>query len=319
MRASCLLAPILETGFCGSGISKTSPTSNCAADGNDWLRLGYTYGATRNNGNMFGQTIARSQPSQTAFNATQTYTYDGSADSASAVNGFNRLTQISEGGVSLEEYDFDAVGNRWLDTRSTSLPGGASLPPEYLLRPTGTPKGTWNPFNGQNRVGTWQTATGYDDAGNLLSIVGDGRTFEYDAENRQTKATITASGGQTTYFYDGDGRRVKKVAPDGSFVKTTVFVYDGSGQLVQERTSTTNPTPPPPADTGTRFVSVDHLGSTRLEMDVAGNPAKCYDYLPFGEGLTLNRTMACYGSGTAGANHNPDFTGGNRGRTPPEI
>jgi YD repeat-containing protein len=34
---------------------------------------------------------------------------------------------------------------------------------------------------------------------------------------------------QITYFYDGNGRRVKTQAPDGT---TTTFVYDAMGNLV---------------------------------------------------------------------------------------
>ena len=47
---------------------------------------------------------------------------------------------------------------------------------------------------------------GYDNAGNLTTF--QGRTLEYDAENRQK--TLVESGTTWIYFYDGDGRRVKK-------------------------------------------------------------------------------------------------------------
>ncbi|MFH4247258.1 hypothetical protein WAI89_21130, partial [Acinetobacter baumannii] len=55
--------------------------------------------------------------------------------------------------------------------------------------------------------------------------VNGGRTFTYDGENKQT---AVVSGGSTVgqYFYDGDGRRVKKVVP--STGEMTIFVYDAA-------------------------------------------------------------------------------------------
>jgi YD repeat-containing protein len=54
-------------------------------------------------------------------------------------------------------------------------------------------------------------------------------SMAYDAENRQK--SYTPSGGATTnYYYDEDGRRVKKVDTGG----TTIFVYEVSGHLITE-------------------------------------------------------------------------------------
>jgi YD repeat-containing protein len=66
----------------------------------------------------------------------------------------------------------------------------------------------------------------YDTSGNVRKDPDtpvDG--ISYDAENRQT--TYTRSSGQaTSYSYDGDGRRVKKLVGTA----TTVFVYKRQGR-----------------------------------------------------------------------------------------
>ncbi len=85
-------------------------------------------------------------------------------------------------------------------------------------------------------------------------------------------------GGTTAnYFYDGDGRRVKKVVG----TVTTVFVYNVAGQLIAEYT--TDPVPPAAGGGGTSYLTADHLGSTRVVTKNDGTVKARYDYLPFGE------------------------------------
>jgi YD repeat-containing protein len=59
-------------------------------------------------------------------------------------------------------------------------------------------------------------------AGNLLSL--NGNSAGYDAENRLAQVSESAAfgGSVETLAYDGSGRRVEKVLPNG----TTVYVYD---------------------------------------------------------------------------------------------
>jgi RHS repeat-associated protein len=111
----------------------------------------------------------------------------------------------------------------------------------------------------------------------VTAIANMQRSLAYDAENRQVSATI--NGQTTTYVYDGDGHRVTKVAPSG----TTVFVYDPYGNLAQEYG--------PPTDTGTKYLTSDALGSTRLVTTSTGTMESSYDFLPFGDEIE---------SGTAG-------------------
>jgi RHS repeat-associated protein len=103
------------------------------------------------------------------------------------------------------------------------------------------------------------------------------------------------------YYYDGDGKRTMKVvcqpgasSCDASTSGATItsYVYDASGSLAAEYGGAS-------PDTGRNFVFADALGSTRLYAPASGSPAKCYDYLPFGEeiGQTYGgRSTSCYGS-----------------------
>ena len=120
------------------------------------------------------------------------------------------------------------------------------------------------------------TGFGYDPVGNLTSDPTTPATgIAYDGENRQT--SYTKSGvGTTSYSYDGDGRRVKKVT--GSPSVTTIYVYDVIGRLVAEY----NDSQQQPAG-GTKYLTADHLGSTRVVTGQNQSVVARYDYLPYGE------------------------------------
>jgi len=81
-----------------------------------------------------------------------------------------------------------------------------------------------------------------------------------------------------SYFYDGDGKRVKRVVGSGSAAITTIMVYNALGQLVAEYSDQA-----PLGSGGTSYLTSDHLGSTRVVTDSSGAVKKRYDYLPFGE------------------------------------
>ena len=225
-----------------------------------------------NNGNLQSQTI--SAPN---LSVTQTYTYDA----------LNRLTAASENSSGWSQnYCYDNVGNFWV-TNST-----LSLTPETPQEPSPCQPST-SPYTSQNQVNSWT----YDSNGNLLMIPiveNASRNFTYDAENRQVTATLT---GVTTtsasYVYDGLGQRVMKfVCSSGGTcnastpgVVTTTYVYDAFGSLAAEYG------PPEAAPCGANtpcYVSVDHLGSTRMLMDNNGNAQKRYDYQPFGAEIPAN-------------------------------
>ncbi|MBI5144971.1 MAG: hypothetical protein HZA27_02155, partial [Candidatus Omnitrophica bacterium] len=62
----------------------------------------------------------------------------------------------------------------------------------------------------------------YDSCGNM--VAGAGRNIGYDSENRPI--SISKSGITTQFFYDGDGKRVKKTVANASSVTTTVYIED---------------------------------------------------------------------------------------------
>ena len=122
-----------------------------------------------------------------------------------------------------------------------------------------TPQSTADIAAGTNRLaGTKGVNTvAYDAAGNLKADWA-ANAFKYDGDNRLVafdKAMGTDS--DTTYAYDGEGRRVRKVVGGSSGV-TTTYVYNVLGQLVAEFGGTAPDRP------GTRYLTPDHLGSTRV-------------------------------------------------------
>ena len=115
---------------------------------------------------------------------------------------------------------------------------------------------------------------GYDSSGNTTADA-TGRTFVYDAENKQTSVS-DQNGTIGQYFYDGDGKRVKKVVPATG--ETTVFVYGAGGQLVAEYSTQTSQTPQ------VSYLTTDHLGSPRINTDQNEAVTARHDYMPFGLG-----------------------------------
>jgi len=179
---------------------------------------------------------------------------------------------------------YDSFGNRWVSANSGF--GLASFTPTVSTN-----------FPAKNQLQV-QSPT-YDSAGNQTLIGAQGSTF--DAEGRMVSNTLNNT---TNYVYDGAGQRVMKQTASG----TTVYVYDAGGNLAAEYMTAQAANP---CGTPTCYVSVDQVGSTRLVTDSAGNVARRYDYLPFGEEVpagTGGRTTAMgYQSQPDGLN--PKFTG----------
>lgn len=251
----------------------------------DLLKLEYGYGTTANNGNVLSQKIT---VPGLAHPFEQTYAYDSLNRLASATETYNSTqtwTQV---------FGYDRYGNRNI----TSGTGATSL--------------TFNASN--NRI----TSNGYTfDASGNTTADPSGQTFVYDAENKQTSVS---SGGTTlgTYFFDGDGKRVKKTASTGDNI---IFIYDAFDKLIEERDSTTGTLQTSyvyagsrllstETSLGTTYLTADHLGSPRINTDGSGNVVARHDYLPFGEeiftALTAQRTS---GVGYVGDGVRKQFTG----------
>ena len=223
------------------------------------LKLEYGYGnATENNGNLRTQKISfngLSQPFE------QTYTYDS----------LNRLKSATEtvSGVQnptwKQTFEYDRFGNRRFDAANTTTLGSCS-------------QAQCNPSinTSDNRFSSGQNYS-YDENGNLTRDT-NSKKFTYDAENHQIKVeTVDANGTPIAtngeYLYDGEGKRVKKIAG----TETTIFVYNGGGQLVAEYSTQTVTTPQ------VSYLTADHLGSARVITNQNGAVTTRKDYMAFGD------------------------------------
>jgi RHS repeat-associated protein len=254
--------------------NRLQPTNISAGTG--LLALTYSYCSngvavcSTNNGNIARQVITRNSTTW-----TQNYV---DAQGQPAYDAMNRLTRVQEvalaGATSWgETYGYDRYGNRWL----SSYPG---LPAPNAETPTAP-----NWYTSNNRIASWEYVDG---RGNITAIPFMQRIFAYDAENRQTSATV--NGVPAVYAYDGEGQRIKKTVNG----VTTTYIYDALGRFAAEYSNES-------ATTGTQYRHIDHLGSTRLVVDANGTPipSGCHDFRPFGEELlagTNGRSAPCFPS-----------------------
>jgi hypothetical protein len=143
-------------------------------------------------------------------------------------------------------YNYDRWGNQWVDATNSN---GINV---YSVTPTGS---AW--ITPKNRINL--SAGSYDRAGNQISL--PPYSAAYDADNRLTTMSSTLA-----YAYDGEGHRVKKV--NGSLA--TRYLYDAFGKLAAEYAIGTPPSGAPQAECSTCYLTVDHLGSTRVLWDSTG-------------------------------------------------
>ena len=222
---------------------------------------GTTVNQTKNNGNIAKQTISLSGLAQPFV---QTYKYDS----------LERLVEARETNGNQQtwrqNFGYDRYGNR---TDFAQVVGQTTLPINKFTHPTINP--LTNRFNaGQDYA--------YDKNGNLTADPYH-RQFAFDGENKQTEVRDANGVVVGKYFYDGEGRRVKKHAyylADGQPTEETIFVYDGMGKLVAEYS-----TQPPPSNPTTNYTTVDLLGSPRVITDATGSVTSRRDFMPFGEQL----------------------------------
>jgi RHS repeat-associated protein len=117
--------------------------------------------------------------------------------------------------------------------------------------------------------------TNYDDSGNTIQTA-ENQIYVYDAENKMVEAKDANGNTLGRYFYDGDGKRVKKVIPNS---EETIFVYDASGKLIAEFSNIVANQ----QEAKTSYLTNDHLGSPRITTDGSGKVVSRRDFLPFGE------------------------------------
>ena len=257
-------------------------------DGNLW-KITYEYGelltidgtvnTSKNIGNVARQTVNFSGLSHPFV---QSYKYDA----------LNRLTEAREtknnNQTWKQTFGYDVYGNRSTFTQDI---GGNQT--------NGTPA------NNANTNRFTSTNFTYDKNGNITtdidSLTSAARRFKFNAENKQ----IEVNAGSTNigkYYYDGEGRRVKKVTA----AETTIFVYS-NGKLAAEYSTIT-----PPSNPTINYTATDLLGSPRVLTDKYGTVISRRDFMPFGEELYAdgqNRTTAGKYSNTGEDAVRKRFTG----------
>lgn len=193
------------------------------------------------------------------INGTQTFLYDE----------LNRLTSATgpygSGGASATlTYGFDQIGNLTNNSQVgvyTYPTSGSSSVQPHAVSTAGA------------------SSYVYDANGNLTS--GAGRTLTYDAENRPL--TITSGGTTTTFVYDGDGGRVKKIVGtltslyigklyECENTACTKLIFAGSQRIAMKQV----------INGVVDYYHPDHLGSTSVVTTATGTLEQSLAYYPFG-------------------------------------
>jgi RHS repeat-associated protein len=247
----------------------TQVTLGTSSGGSELLKLDYNYGSNTNNGNVLSQTITvPTIGSATGFVTTQAYTYDA----------LNRLASVAEKQYGQEtpdwqqQFGYDPYGNRAMGTGSTQTFGRNSTETQSLIGPDPTVSASTNRIT--NKTGEHYE---FDASGNMTKDALGNRSV-YDIANHQIEYFYAANTGSlpdAKYYYDGDGKRIKKVVG----TETTVFVYDAAGKMVAEYTLGITA----PSNPQSNYITTDMLGSTRLVTNGAGQVVARHDYLPFGD------------------------------------
>ncbi len=241
------------------------------------LQLDFNYGSSQNNGNLMSQTITvPSVGTNAGFTAVQNYSYD-------SLNRLKHATETISGNQTWKQtFTFDRFGNRNFDeANTTTLPKLCSGNTEVCSSDRKIYNPSINAAN--NRLSTTDNYS-YDNAGNTINDA-QARSFKYDAENKQYEVRDSQNQIIGQYYFDGNGKRVKKVVP--STGEVTIFVYDSNGRLSAEYSTNLSTTQQ------VSYVTADHLGSPRIKTDQNGAVIARNDYYPYGEDVsTANRTQA---------------------------
>ena len=222
------------------------------------LQTNGTVDSTKNSGNIGKQTLT--------FNGLanpfiQTFKYDP----------LYRLTEARETNNSNQTwkqvFDYDRYGNRttyekYIGTTQETLTTEAF--PEI--------------DDDTNRIAAGEGYT-FDANGNVV-VDAQGRQFTFNGDNKQTKVEDDEDNDIGEYYYDGEGKRIKKVVGD----ETTIFVYSGSKLTAEYSTET------PPTSPTTSYTITDQLGSPRIIVDGLGQVVSRRDFMPFGEEVATDGT-----------------------------
>ena len=190
----------------------------------------------------------------------------------------NQLTEVSQGAPTIENYTYDATGNR---LSSIGLNPYSYNSSNQLMS---TPKANYQ----------------YDNNGNLLTTTSASelKNFTWGAENRLLNATLSSSGESVQFKYDPFGRRIYK----SSTLGTTIFIYDGLNLIEEvdlEGTVLAQYTYGPGIDEpllmkrgdAVSYYHSDGLGSISSLTDEEGNIIATYEYDSFGSLIATTGTI----------------------------
>jgi RHS repeat-associated protein len=240
-------------------------------DGSLW-KLNYEFGelqtnnsvdTSKNSGNIAKQTINFNGLANPIY---QGYKYDS----------LNRVTEAKEtanGQTTWQQnFGYDRFGNR---TSFNQVVNGNQMAINNITLPSIE--------SGKNRYSAGQ-GYAYDENGNVINDP-QNRQFTFNGDNKQTlvrdlNIPTTPQNPDANvigkYFYDGSGKRIKKVTN----TETTIFVYSGSKLIAEYSTrQSENPT--------ISYTATDMLGSPRVITDANGQVISRRDFMAFGEEIAV--------------------------------
>ncbi len=274
-------------------------------NGSNSLIASYTYDAVGN--------LSRSDNGNGTYT---TYNYDKAGQQLSLVNYKADNTVNSR-----FDYAYDALGRRTSMTTlegktnygydatgqltSVSLPNGRTI--EYQYDAAGnrikvTDSGVATDYS-TNMLNQYTTVSGaaytYDTDGNLTQKVEGGQTssYVYDVENRLIG--VTTSAGTWSYEYDAIGNRIASIKDgqrtefliDPTDLGNVVGEYDSNGNLIANYTYGLG-LESRSGGGNQAYYDFDAIGSVAGLTSAAGSYVNQYSYLPFGENLTTNESIA---------------------------
>ncbi len=240
----------------------------------DLWRLGYEYGVidgsgnvdeTKNIGNVAKQTLnfnGLAQPFVTSYKYDSLYRLIEAQETQNSVQTWK------------EAFSYDRYGNR---IGHDKFIGTTELTQTNLTHPAID--------ENTNRFTSGQGFT-YDKNGNIVTDPTDsGRNFVFNGDNKQKEVRDANNNLIGEYFYDGEGKRIKKKTYNaGVLSETTVFVYS-SDKLIAEYS-----TAAPPPNPTTQWTVTDQLGSPRILTNSLGEVVSRRDFMPFGEEISPDGT-----------------------------
>jgi RHS repeat-associated protein len=258
----------------------------------------------------YGYDAAGRLSSKVMGNGTSTsYSYDAAGDVTSIVNKAPDGSVISRFDYAYDDqgrptsvttlqgkttYGYDATGQ----LTSVKLPGGRTITYQYDAagnRVAVTDSGvttdyTTNNMDQYTTVGN--TSYKYDGAGNLISqtdTTGVGTTYGYNDQGQL--ASVVSSAGTFTYQYDALGNRIV-VTQNGQKIQylidptglgNVVGEFDGNGNAIAHYTQGRGLTSRAGATGVAAYYNFDLTGNTTELTGAGGTTLDSYAYLPFGE------------------------------------